>query len=247
MNPTREEAELFELQRRIARSDRLAALGAMAARLAHELGTPLHSVGGHLELLLSEPGLPDPARERIAIVAREVDRLGRLIRLHLRQLRAGERAAHPTDINALVEGVAALMRPGVDAAGADLVLDLDPRATEPFVADALQIEQAVVNLLRNALDAIPRGGVITLRTQHAGSGRVLSVADTGSGVAADLRERVFEPFFSTKAPGSGSGLGLAICREIAQAHGGRIVLDSQPGVGTVVTLTLGPLEGGETA
>jgi len=204
-------------------------------------------VAGHLDLLLAEDDLSDSARARIAIVAREVDRLGRLIRTHLRQLRSGDRVTRATDLNALVQEVAAMMQPGVDASGLELALELDPHASEPFACDPLQVEQAMVNLVRNAIDATEEGGSITVRTQCAGRGRVLSVADTGAGVAADVRERVFEPFFSTKGPGEGSGLGLAICREVARAHGGSIVFDSEPGIGTVVTLTLGALREPETA
>jgi len=243
MKQNRERAELLELQRRVARSEQLSALGAMAARLAHELGTPLHSVAGHLDLLLAEPGLPEAARERIGVVAREVDRLGRLIRSHLRRLRAPAAPATPADVNALAESVVAMMRPVLEARGLEVSLELDPGAGEPFPCDALQVEQALVNLVRNAADAMDDGGVLSLRTQGVGDDRVLSVADTGAGVPDDLRAKVFEPFFTTKSPGGGSGLGLAICREVARGHGGSIVLDSQPGVGTVVTLTLRPLRG----
>ena len=90
---------------------------------------------------------------------------------------------------------------------------------------------------------MPEGGTLRVRTQSVGAGRTLSVADTGTGVPEDLLDSVFEPFFSTKERGRGSGLGLAICREVARSHGGTIVLDSEPGIGTVVTLTLGSVRG----
>lgn len=243
MKQPRERAELLELQRRVARSEQLAALGAMAARLAHELGTPLHSVAGHLDLLLAEEELPDAARERIAIVAREVDRLGRLIRANLRQLRTSEAAVQPTDVNALVDSVLVMMQPVLDAHGITVARDFDADAHEEFSCDALQVEQALVNLVQNAVDAMSGGGTLSLTTRRVGRGRLISVADDGVGVEEENLDRLFEPFYSTKSQSGGCGLGLVICREVARNHGGNIVLDSKPGLGTVVTLTLGPLLG----
>ena len=247
MKQSRERAELLELQRRVARSEQLAALGAMAARLAHELGTPLHSVAGHLELLLAEAELPDAARDRIGIVAREVDRLGRLIRTNLRRLRTSDAAVRPADVNALVASVLTMMQPVLDAHGITVQREFDPRAAEEFSCDAMQIEQALVNLIQNSIDAMTGGGTLSVTTRAAGRGRVISVADDGVGVAEEDQGRLFEPFFSTKSQSGGCGLGLVICREVARNHGGSIVLDSKPGLGAVVTLTLGPLLGEATA
>jgi signal transduction histidine kinase len=233
------QSELQAHQRRLGRAERLAALGALAARLAHELGTPLHSVAGHLDLLLSDDGLPEALRERALVIAGEVDRLGALIRTHLKRLRSPQPEIEATDLAALVNKIIDLMRPLLEVRCVAVELDLTPGSAEPYPCDPRQVEQVVLNLVQNALDAMPQGGNLILRTVVTEHGRAISVADTGSGVAAEHLDRVFEPFFTTKGAGHGTGLGLSLCREIAHNHGGDIVLDSKPGMGTVVTLTLG--------
>lgn len=233
------QSELLELQRRLAQAERLAALGALVATLAHELGTPLHSVAGHLDLVLDEPELPAAARERLAIVAGEVERLSGLIRKHLRRLRAPLPEPRPTDVNRLVAHIVEVMRPLFLARGIDCVSEFARGAAVELRCDPDQIEQVVLNLVQNALDAMPDGGRLEIRTSRTAHGRAISVADSGRGVAPEHLGRVFDPFFSTKRSDEGTGLGLALCLEIARSHGGDIVLDSKPGVGTVVTLTLG--------
>ena len=230
--------ELLRAQRRVARAERLAALGALAARVAHELGTPLHSIAGHLDLLLREKDLSDDARERATIVAGEVDRLAALIRRQLVRLRAPESTFGPQNINGLLRHVQALMDPTCAARGIRMVLDLEPGTEEPVLCDRDQVEQVLLNLVQNAIDAMPDGGVLTLRSGAAGEGRAISVSDSGCGIEKEHLDRIFEPFFSTKALGRGTGLGLALCRDIARGHGGDLVLDSKTGLGTVVTLTL---------
>ena len=156
-------------------------------------------------------------------------------------LRTNDAAVRSTDLNALVESLLAMMQPVLDAHGITVLRELDEAAGEEFSCDALQVEQALVNLIQNAIDAMAGGGSLRVTTRCAGRGRVISVADNGSGVAEEDVDRLFEPFFSTKSQSGGCGLGLVICREVARNHGGSIVLDSKPGLGTVVTLTLGPL------
>ena len=231
--------DLLALQRRLARAERFAALGALAARLAHELGTPLHSVAGHLDLLLADKRLPPELRERAEIVAGEVDRLSTLIRSHLRRLRAPQPKPRRTDLNALIVRIVEVMRPLLGARGIEPVLDLQEAAGEPFPCDPARVEQVVVNLVQNAIDAMPDGGRLGIATTVTESGRAVSVADDGLGIDPDHLDRVFEPFFTTKRPGRGTGLGLSLCREIARAHGGDVAIDSKPDLGTVVTLSLG--------
>jgi signal transduction histidine kinase len=239
------QTELLVLQRRLGRAERLAALGAMVARLAHEMGTPLHSVAGHLDLLLADEGLPSRVRERAEIALGEVERLGMMIREHLRWLRSPEPDPAPTDLNALVQRIMAVMRPVLENRSITLTLDLDPEAAAPFACDARQVEQVVMNLVQNALDAMPRGGSLALRTAMTSSGRAISICDDGEGIPLEVMDRVLEPFFTTKAAQRGTGLGLSLCQEIARSHGGDIVLDSKSGVGTVVTVTLTDLTAGE--
>ncbi len=233
---------LLELQRRLAQSQRVAALGALVGRLAHELGTPLHSISGHLDLVLDEPDLSVDARRRLEIVSGELGRLSVLIRRYLRRLRAPDPEATPTDVRAVVHGVVKVMDPLLQRRKIRVAFDHGEGTDAPLACDREQVEQVVVNLIQNACDAMPTGGHLTVRTSATPTGRTISVCDTGGGVSPDGLEHVFEPFFSTKGAGRGTGLGLAICREIARAHGGDVLLDSEPGVGTVVTLTLESLD-----
>ncbi|MHC4957238.1 MAG: sensor histidine kinase [Planctomycetota bacterium] len=233
---------LLGLQRRLAGANRLAALGALVGRLSHELGTPLHSVAGHVDLLLADPELPAPVRARAEIISGEIDRLGRLIRGHLKRLRSPQPIPRPTDVNALVERILEVLAPLLSARGVEVLRDLGTEVDVPFPCDPEQLEQVLLNLLQNALDALPDGGRIVVGTAVTERGRAISVADDGAGVPADQVGRVFEPFFTTKGAGHGTGLGLSLCREIALNHGGDIVLDSKPGLGTVVTLSIGEVE-----
>lgn len=232
-------SELQALQRRLNHAERFAALGALAATLAHELGTPLHSVAGHLALLRDDPALPPRLRERTEIVAGEVDRLCQLIRRHLERLRSPLPEPVPTDVNGLVQRIARVVGPLLETRGVALELDLADDAAAPFACDGGQVEQVLMNLVQNAVDAMPDGGTLTVRTLASPESRAISVCDTGVGVSPEVMERVFDPFVTTKEA-RGTGLGLGLCREIARNHGGDIVLDSQADTGTVVTLTLGP-------
>ena len=234
-------ASLLDLERRRGRTQRLAALGALVARLAHELGTPLHSIAGHVDLVMRDEGVPPAARARLELVSQEVRRLSRLIRRYLERLRTPLPAPEPQDLHAVVQDVLAMLGPVLAERDIALGIDVDEGVEAPIAFDRDQIEQVVFNLVQNAIDAMPKGGTLTIRLGCSGLGRSLSVCDSGRGVAPDVREHVFEPFFTTKGGGRGSGLGLAICREIARAHGGDVRLDSKPGLGTVVTVTIQPL------
>ncbi len=232
---------LLDMQRKLAQAQRVAALGALVGRLAHELGTPLHSISGHLDLMLADPALPDDARRRTEIIADQVSRLSLLIRRYLRRLRGPEPEPTPTDIHALLVHVLDVLEPLLTKNEIQLELDIGAGSEAPIACDRDQLEQVFLNLVQNAIDAMPKGGTLVIRTDATGAGRAISVCDSGHGVSSRHMDHVFEPFFSTKGAGRGSGLGLAICREIAKAHGGDILLDSKPGIGTVVTLTIEPL------
>lgn len=229
---------LLALERRQGRTQRLAALGALVARLAHELGTPLHSIAGHLDLILEDPETSAATRERLDVVSGEVRRLSKMIRRYLEHLKTPQPNLRPVDLTAVIVDVLRWLEPTIGRAGTRLELDFAPGVESPLACDREQIEQVIVNLVQNAVDAMPHGGDLTIRVDHAGAGRAISVCDTGVGVSADARPHVFEPFFTTKKGGRGSGLGLAICREIARAHGGEVRLAGKQGVGTVVTVTL---------
>ncbi|HKC97009.1 MAG TPA: ATP-binding protein, partial [Methylomirabilota bacterium] len=233
---------LYEMQRRLSHAERLALSGRVMAEVAHEVGTPLHSVAGHLELLRRDlsPGLlSEDVTRRLGIIETQV---ARVIEIISRLLDATRRVpGEPTavDLNALVRDTAELVRPGL--AGARLTLEV---RTEPGLPTVLgqrdQLQQVILNFLTNAIDASPLDGSVTMTTRsRAGQEEVeIAIADTGHGISAADRKHIFEPFFSTKEAGRGTGLGLFITAEIVREHKGRIEVDSEEGKGATFRVCL---------
>jgi signal transduction histidine kinase len=232
--------ELFNLQRTLVHAERLAVPGRVMAQVAHEVGTPLHSVAGHLELLRNElrTGRTGPdAQRRLDVIHGQLERVRRIITELLDVTRRPPAAAVVVDLGALVRDTALLVRPGV-LAGA-LRLDVEVEGPGSIVrGHPERLQQVVLNLLTNAIAATPPGGRIVLRVERTRGGVALEVSDTGPGIPRDQQAQVFEPFFSTKTAGRGSGLGLAISRQIVKEHGGRIELESTVGQGSVFRVVL---------
>ena len=143
----------------------------------------------------------------------------------------------PTDLNAVVQGVADLMAPVLAAKDIACEFAADPDLP-PVRANGHQVQQVVLNLLTNAVDAMPSGGSLRIATTREGETAALQVADSGPGIAPDSRDRIFEPFFTTKDSGGGTGLGLAICRQIVEAHRGTIQVTDAPGGGAAIEVRL---------
>jgi signal transduction histidine kinase len=225
------------LERQILRSQKLAAVGLLAAGIAHEINNPLSGVVGYSKLLLERPLQPE-IRERVEKIAQSGERCRKIMEgvlLFSRQQDGGVR--RQVDIRALLDRVLAIGEYQWRMHNVRIIRELDEPAS--VMADADQIEQVVLNLLSNAVDAMPRGGAVRLRLAvPPGGGASLTVADEGHGIPEEIQARIFDPFFSTKEIGKGTGLGLAISYGIVHDHGGDIVVDSAPGRGTVFTVTL---------
>jgi signal transduction histidine kinase len=227
--------QLFELQRRLAHAERLAISGRIMAEVAHEVGTPLHSVSGHLELLrrdLPAGGLSDDVTRRLTVIEAQVSRVIEIIAhlLDLTRRPAGE--LQRVDLNRLVREMVELVGPGTGATGLTLGVETAGELP-PVLGYPDQLRQVILNLLTNAIDATPAGGRISVST-GTGANRhevTLTVSDTGPGIRDVDRPRLFEPFFSTKPPGQGTGLGLFIAAQIVRDHKGRIDVTSADGNG----------------
>jgi two-component system, NtrC family, sensor histidine kinase HydH len=230
-----------EAKRRVAlgdelrKAEHLAALGRLLAGVAHEVRNPLTAIRSTVQLW---ERLPAEARtpESLAAVVGSVDRLNELVGRLLLFARAGHEVRRPVDLNAVVAETLELVRARADAQGVEIESDLTPGL--PPVPGAVQaIGQVVLNLVTNALQAMLGGGRLTCRTRLLPGDRVeLMVSDAGPGVPAEARDRVFEPFFTTRP--EGTGLGLALCREVARQHGGDVILDPSTGSGATFRLTL---------
>jgi len=238
---------LVDLEMRLARLSRLAALGQFAATLAHEIGTPLHSISGHLELLREKQAVRPEDEPRLQVIQSQLDRVATIVRDLLRSTRPPGAESRPVALAPMLDELAALLQPGLESRHIRLDIRL-PEGLPEVAGDPHQLQQVFLNLFTNAVDAMPEGGDLTVRAAgEPGPPRtvVCEVRDTGQGIAADLLPRVFEPFVTSKAQGEGTGLGLTVSRDIMQRHGGTLTVSSEPGRGSCFTLRLPAFE--ETA
>ena len=228
--------ELWLTTQRLTELERLAAAGQTAAQFAHEVGTPLNLIGGHVQLL--EAGADDAAKRkaRLSVIRAQIERISEIVRLMLDRTRPQEVEMEPLNLNSFLRHIFETAAPLL--ASRSVMLCEEVEAGLPFInANADRLQQAFINLINNALDAMPDGGELTI-TAHGratAGGRehvVIEVADSGVGMAEDVRSRIFELMFTTKQRGQGSGLGLVIVRQVMREHKGSIEVASAPEEGT---------------
>ncbi|NUQ12966.1 MAG: PAS domain-containing protein [Gemmatimonadaceae bacterium] len=240
--------EWAEAQERWAQSEKLAAIGQLAAGVMHEINNPLATVAACAESLslrlddLRRDGCAVPAQadEFTRIIDQEVQRCKRIIDGLLTFSRPKSGEQKPTSINAVVEQTLFLVKHHARFKRLRVQTILDPEL-EPVGANAEQLIQVFMALLINAADAMPEAGVITIRTRRGVSDAeavIAEVIDSGSGIPREELPKIFEPFYTTKPPGRGTGLGLSICYSIIAGHGGRIEVDSAPGAGSTFRVLL---------
>ena len=226
------ERELRAQGEALLRSERLAAIGRVAAQITHEIRNPLSSISLNAE----ELGERAPqARELCDAIVREVDRLTGITEEYLRFARLPKPQLQRADANDIVRELLEFVRPELDSAGVKVSLSLSPGLPR-VLADVAQLRQLLLNLLRNAREAMIAGGSLRVTTRAARASVEIEVRDSGPGIPAERLARIFDPFFTTKE--RGTGLGLAMAQEIAQEHGGQLVCDSVPGRGTAFTLRM---------
>jgi len=247
---------IYDIQKKLGHSRRLAAVGQLAATVAHELGTPLHSVSGHLQLLMEEPGLAKDSLRRLTIMQSQVERIITSIQNILDTTRQPESKPGLIDLNEVVEDLSILVMPETISKGI--------RVTKTFAPDLplvygsrSKLEEVCLNLIDNAIDALPGAGAITIATRRVASpeGLVLkteglrrvhwvevTIEDNGRGIPEALLKDIFKPFYTTKAHGKGTGLGLAISQEIVAGYHGFLTVESEPQKGSVFRVLLPSLE-----
>jgi two-component system sensor kinase FixL len=237
------ETRLQELQSELVHMSRFTALGEMASTLAHEINQPLTAIANYLKgcrrILERMQGDQVPMlREAVSHAADQALRAGQVIR-HLREFVArGESERHIENLPKLIEEASALALVGAKEKGIRVSFRLDPRA-HLVLADRIQIQQVLLNLVRNAIEAMQDSArrELVIATETADDGLVeVSVRDTGTGIAPEIANQLFQPFVTTKK--HGMGVGLSICRTIVESHGGKIWVDSEPGQGTAFRFTL---------
>jgi two-component system NtrC family sensor kinase len=241
------EARLATLEQ-LRHADRLNTVGKLASGIAHELGTPLNVVAARAKMILRESQTPEEVAEDAHIIAEQVERMTRIIRQLLDFARVGKLKRAPTALGPLVGSTLSMLEPLARKDG--VALETEGTDDELLAdVDAGQIQQALANLIMNAIQAQPGGGRVRVTLERArgaepGTGRTpsehvtLAVQDEGSGMSQDTRERAFEPFYTTKDVGQGTGLGLSVSHGIIVEHGGWLELDSEPGRGSRFTIHL---------
>jgi signal transduction histidine kinase len=238
--------DLAEAQRMLIRQDRMAAIGRLAAGVAHEINNPLGILAGFADGLLDRSQDPTLAAqpafrdfpEYLRLIGAEVDRLKTIVQRFLGFARSRSPEKQLIDANAIARQVLELLADHARREGKELAGELS--ATEAWVeADPEQLKQVVLNLAMNGLDAVERGGWVRITTRLRDGVVEVRVRDNGEGIPEELRARVFEPFFSTKPPEKGTGLGLALCHDLVRENGGEIVLEeSTVGFGSEFVIRL---------
>lgn len=229
--------DLQQREHEVLRAEQLAAVGQLAAGVGHEIRNPLTSIK-----MLVQSGLEDGDRltaEDLRVIEAEVRRMEGVLQTFLDFSRPARMERRPTPLDGLIRGVFDLVRARSERQGVSLVADVPP-ADSTVTADAGQLRHVLVNLVLNALDAMPTGGVLTVAVRGRPGGRVeIEVTDTGPGIAKAMLSRLFQPFASGKE--TGLGLGLVIAQRIVDDHGGRIAAANRPGGGAsfIVTLPVG--------
>ncbi len=223
---------------KLIQSERLAAIGRMAAHVTHEVRNPLSSIGLNVELLeeeLTAAKIPREreARELVSAIQREIEHLTALTEEYLRVARLPTPQLESEQLGELAVSATTFVRPELTAANVQLTLDVEPEL--PWVAiDEAQIRQVLLNLIKNAREAMPEGGPLRIEVAREGAGVVLRVIDRGEGMTPEQRARIFDLFFTTKT--HGTGLGLPLSQQIIAAHGGQLRCESAVGEGTTFEL-----------
>jgi signal transduction histidine kinase len=230
----REQEERAVLDQHLEQLDRLATVGQLSARVAHEIGSPLQVLEGRLSALQRELRGQPPAMRLVEIALEQTQRITRVVSQLLHVARPAAATSFECDPARAAVTIAEFLEFEAKRRGVKLSVDVT-RAPARIAVEADHVSQVVLNLLRNALEATPRGGEVQLSVagelDRGGDPLRIVVQDNGRGMNADERERAFEPFFTTRAESGGTGLGLAIVRSFARRYGGSVGVTSSPGAG----------------
>jgi PAS domain S-box-containing protein len=225
------------MEERMRRMERFMGLGNLAAGLHHEIKNPLSALSIHIQLLDEhfDGDTDDEVVENLAVLKTEVTRIGGVLESFRDYASAARLSLGDVSLPEVIDQTIRLVRPKAEQQNVQVVREETPKAIPHVSADAAKIEQVLLNLMLNSLDAMPDGGKVAIRLIRTGSAVTIEVADSGTGVPENIRSQLFDPYFTTKS--DGSGMGLALCDKIAQQHGGQITFTSGP-EGTVFRFSL---------
>lgn len=241
---------LSETQRQLSQSEKLAALGLLTGAVAHQIGTPLNSISGYIQLMLQEGNLQPKDQQRLKIIESQLDRLADSFKTLLSYTHLPKPQRKPLDINGVLRELISLSEPWLRSHQITFETSFDPNL--PLVlGEVTHLQTLFLNLINNAIDAMPKGGHLMIKTLSPSStsekeGWVeISVTDTGVGISEEIKKKIFDPFFTTKKAGEGMGLGLSLCEKIVKDHLGRMEVQSEVGKGSTFYVYLPIYKGGE--
>ena len=234
------ERELREIQQALLQSEKLAAMGRLTSQIAHELNNPIYGIMNTLELLKTEIPPENKRRRILELSLSEIQRLSEMLRNMLSFSKPEEEKRRPVKIDELIEGILLVMEKQMKESNIQVEASFDSDIPE-VMASTNQMRQVMLNILKNAKEAMPKGGTLTVRAAREGNKVLITTQDTGIGIPEEIRDKIFEAFFTTKQKVKGVGLGLSVCYGIIKDHGGEIKVESEEGKGTTFTISL-PIE-----
>jgi signal transduction histidine kinase len=234
-----ETLKVVQLQKQVADLKQLTALGHLTANLAHDMGTPLHSIGGLANLLLEREGWPPDVAHKLKLIVQQTQRLDNVIQNVRKATRLPEPHFEVLTIQEILSETLPLVESFMQKNRVEMKVNIDD-GIKPLYVDRYRIQTALMNIIQNALEAMPQGGKISISAQTISQKGLVAVTinDTGTGMPPDMIEKACEPFFSTRQNEGLRGLGLAIVRDIVKTHGGKMEIKSALGQGTSIILYL---------
>ncbi len=235
------ERELRKTQEALLQAEKLAAMGRLTSQIAHELNNPIYGIMNTLELLKSEVPLQSKRRRILELSLSETVRLSEMLRSMLSFSKPEEEKRTPTKINDLIEGILLVMEKQMREENIRVTTAFSKDMPE-VMASTNQIRQVMLNMIKNAKESMTAGGILNVRTMQSAGNILIIIRDTGTGIPEEIRDKIFEAFFTTKQKVKGVGLGLSVCYGIVKDHGGEINVESEVGKGTTFIISL-PIQG----
>ena len=231
------ERELRKTQEALLQAEKLAAMGRLTSQIAHELNNPIYGIMNTLELLKTEVPPESKRRRILELSLSETVRLSEMLRSMLSFSKPEEEKRMPVKINELIEGILLVMEKQMREANVRVTTAFNSAIPE-IMASTNQIRQVMLNVIKNAKESMPSGGTLNVRTMLSGGNVLIIIRDTGGGIPEELRDKIFDAFFTTKQKVKGVGLGLSVCYGIIKDHGGEIKVESEVGKGATFIISL---------
>jgi two-component system NtrC family sensor kinase len=231
------EEKLRETQQQLMQSEKLAAMGRLTSQIAHELNNPIYGIMNTLELLKTEIPTESKRRKILEMSLSETQRLSEMLRNMLSISKPEEEARRPIDVNELLQGIILFLDKQMREANIDIEMRFEGKVPKVMGSNN-QLRQVFLNIIRNAKEAMPQGGILHVETLEEDTRVIVHIKDTGTGIPDEIRNKIFEAFFTTKHEVKGVGLGLSVCYGIIKDHGGEIRVESEEGRGSTFSIIL---------